>query len=153
MADSAAALERKRARRRERYRSDPAYRAKINARRAAWSKKYPEKRREQDRRWRENRPQQCKAKRARHKHRRRGAVGSYTFDDVQRIFSAQKGRCAYYRSCRTKLGDDYHVDHIVPIAGGGTNSADNIQLTCPACNWSKNDRHPVDFAQSLGLLI
>jgi len=145
-----------------RYRTDSEYRQRMRDNAVArWRRLSPEARREQGRearrRWRERNPEKFqqyrKAKRARGKARRRGVTGSFTRDDVERIFKAQRGRCAYYRSCRTKLGDDYHADHIVPIAGGGTNSADNIQLTCPACNWSKNDRHPVDFAQSLGLLI
>jgi hypothetical protein len=33
------------------------------------------------------------------------------------------------------------------------NTRNNIQLCCPACNWSKADRDPVEFAQSLGMLV
>lgn len=143
-------------------RLDPAYRKK---QRLKWAAKYnrltPEQKRQRRRKalsiWRERDPagyqRYRKAKRARGRARRRGATGNHTLDDINLIFKSQKGRCAYFRTCKTRLGDDYHVDHIMPICQDGTNDRTNIQLTCPACNWSKNGQHPVDFAQSLGLLI
>jgi len=34
--------------------------------------------------------------------------------------------------------DDYHVDHIVPLAAGGDEwDLDNLELSCPTCNLSK----------------
>lgn len=85
--------------------------------------------------------------------RERGVPGRHTAADIKLIFKAQRGRCAYFRNCNNRLGDDYHVDHIYPIALGGTNDRSNIQLACPACNQLKSAQHPVDFAQSIGLLI
>jgi 5-methylcytosine-specific restriction endonuclease McrA len=53
-----------------------------------------------------------------------------------------------------RLGEDYHIDHIVPICSGGTNDPSNIQLACPACNRAKGGQDPVDFARGvLGLLL
>lgn len=85
--------------------------------------------------------------------RKRGVCGRHTAADIKSIFKAQRGRCAYFRNCGNRLGDDYHVDHIHPIALGGTNDRSNIQLACPTCNQLKSAQHPVDFAQSIGLLI
>ena len=63
--------------------------------------------------------------------------------------SAQKGRCAV---CRGTLAR-FHVDHVLPLALGGTNEKNNLQLLCAPCNQSKFDKHPVDFMQERGMLL
>lgn len=35
--------------------------------------------------------------------------------------------------------DEYHLDHIMPIAKGGTCNADNLGFACPEANRSKSD--------------
>ena len=37
-------------------------------------------------------------------------------------------------------GGTFHIDHIVPLADGGTDGADNLCLACPGCNLHKSDR-------------
>jgi 5-methylcytosine-specific restriction endonuclease McrA len=51
------------------------------------------------------------------------------------------------------LGDNYHIDHIMPLALGGSNTDDNIQLLRQRCNNQKCAKHPVDFMQSRGFLL
>lgn len=83
-------------------------------------------------------------------HRRRGAKGTHSQEDIARIFKMQGGRCCY---CRARLGA-YEVDHIVPISRGGTNYPNNLQLTCVgACNQEKGARDPLEYARSLGRLL
>lgn len=83
--------------------------------------------------------------------RRRNAPGRFTKYDLAEILQMQKGRCAY---CRRKiLGQQFHVDHIVPLAGGGTNHRTNIQATCPDCNLKKRALDPIVFAQQKGMLL
>lgn len=84
------------------------------------------------------------------KHRRRAVEGSYTPDDIKRIFDAQKGRCAY---CPKSIKASYHIDHIRPVSKGGTSWPSNLQLTCRDCNLSKKDKLPEDFARRRGLLL
>lgn len=82
---------------------------------------------------------------------RRGAAGAFYKEDLDRIFSDQKGRCAY---CRRHLTDKTRsIDHISPIALNGTNHPANIQFTCMPCNRSKSARAPEEFARSMGLLL
>jgi 5-methylcytosine-specific restriction endonuclease McrA len=78
--------------------------------------------------------------------RRRGAAGSIKTGDIRFLFAAQKGRCFY---CTKKL-KDYHVDHFVPLARGGTNYRANLRLACPDCNLAKSDKLPEQF---LGVMI
>jgi 5-methylcytosine-specific restriction endonuclease McrA len=131
--------------------------------------KNPERAREIDRIWAANNPDKLLAKERKRRlnhpdktklrgiqasairrSRKRMATGSFTVKDINEILKAQKGRCAY---CRKKLSRSYHVDHIVPLARGGTNERRNIQVTCKKCNLAKNSKDPMRFAQELGRLL
>lgn len=81
---------------------------------------------------------------------KRAAEGHHTKEDIQTIHTAQGGKCA---CCKTKVGKRYHVDHIQPLARGGSNWPSNLQILCPTCNISKGARDPVDFMQSRGMLL
>lgn len=78
------------------------------------------------------------------------ASGSYTEADVASLFEKQKGKCAI---CFKRLPRRFHIDHIQPLARGGSNDVANIQLTHPRCNFRKRDKDPVAFAHELGRLL
>lgn len=42
-----------------------------------------------------------------------------------------------------------HVDHIDPVANGGSNDQDNLVTSCESCNQGKSDRLLSDIPQSL----
>lgn len=69
---------------------------------------------------------------------------------ANRLLRLQRGKCA---CCGKELGSDYHMDHIIPLARGGANTDDNIQLLRAACNLQKNAKHPIDFMQERGYLL
>lgn len=69
---------------------------------------------------------------------------------AKRLFEMQKGKCP---CCKQPLGKSYHLDHKMPLALGGTNTDDNMQLLRATCNLNKAAKHPVDFMQSRGYLI
>lgn len=73
----------------------------------------------------------------------RGAVGSHTPTDVAAQRTRQKGKCFW---CSCAVGPHYHVDHVTPLAKGGSNGPENIVVSCPSCNLAKKDKHPMDFA-------
>ncbi len=79
-----------------------------------------------------------------------GAGGKLPKDLAKRLFELQKGKCP---CCKLPLGDNFHLDHIMPIALGGTNTANNIQLLRAVCNNQKHAKHPVNFMQSRGFLL
>src|SRR5574340_787097 len=83
--------------------------------------------------------------------RRRLAGGMKLSSDISsKLFKLQKGKCA---CCGKRLGDDYHLDHIMPLALGGTNTDDNIQLLRAECNLQKHAKHPVEFMRQRGFLL
>lgn len=83
---------------------------------------------------------------------RKGAEGIHTAQDVRTILTRQKYKCAECsQSVRKK--SNRHVDHIMPIALGGTNWPSNLQVLCAPCNLSKNAKHPLDWARMKGRLL
>jgi 5-methylcytosine-specific restriction endonuclease McrA len=103
---------------------------------AKWAKAHPEKKR---------------AVENRRRARQSAAGGSYTASDIDEIAKAQRGLCAYCPTILTRSAR--HIDHIQPIAKGGTNNRSNLQLLCQPCNSSKGARDPIVFAQSTGRLL
>src|SRR5689334_12816983 len=122
----------------------------IQARERAYNKRHTEARKASARAWGKANPDKKAAHRRNRKAAQKAAEGRHTAEDVQRILSAQKGKCA---CCRRTVGDDYHVDHIQPLSKGGSNWPSNLQILCPFCNISKKDRDPVEFMQSRGMLL
>ena len=76
-------------------------------------------------------------------------VGKLSSNVVTELLVAQEGKCVY---CGCDILDSRHIDHIVPLALGGSNTDDNIQLTCPKCNIDKGDTHPLLFKHNLKII-
>ena len=60
------------------------------------------------------------------------------------LWRSQRGLCVYCRA-RLGVGMPSHIDHVVPVAQGGFNQRDNLQLLCSACNLRKADRTDAEF--------
>lgn len=80
---------------------------------------------------------------------KRNAEGTHTAADVEQQYKAQRGKCYY---CGVKVGDTYHVDHVVPLSRGGSNGPENIVIACVTCNCSKRDKLPHEWKGSNRLL-
>jgi 5-methylcytosine-specific restriction endonuclease McrA len=119
------------------------------ARRARYAAN-PEQERLANLRWSAANPEAQRIFKHTRRARERNAGGVWTAEDIDRIGRAQKGKCA---SCGKRIKKHFHVDHIQPLAKGGTNWPNNLQLLCPPCNLSKNARDPIEYAQSNGLLL
>lgn len=131
---------------------DRAYREvnkeKINERIAKWHAKNPHKAKEYRIRLTPNRDAR-RAIKYRYLARKRNAQGSHSTADIKRQYEAQKGRCYY---CQAKVGDNYHVDHVIPLSRGGSNGPENIVVACVSCNTSKRDKLPHEWVQGGRLL-
>lgn len=134
--------------------SAAAYRSakpeKVKATKAAWAKSNPEKNRASCAKWRAANKLSRRILDNNRNASKRSAGGTLSKGLADKLFALQRGKCA---CCGLALGDNYHLDHIVPLALGGTNTDDNIQLLRAQCNLSKGAKHPVDFMQSRGLLL
>ena len=120
------------------------------ARAIEWRKKNPEKSRLSSARWQRNKPNVVVIIKANRRARKCAVDGNLSSDLKSKLFTLQRGKCA---CCGLPLGSNYHMDHIMPLALGGSNTDDNIQLLRQRCNNQKYSKHPIDFMQSRGFLL
>lgn len=83
-----------------------------------------------------------KAAKVRRKTRERKADGCHSTQDILRQYEEQDGKCYWGGG---DLISDYHVDHYIPLIRGGSNDPENIVLSCPYHNLSKNNKLPSEF--------
>ena len=124
-------------------------RAKVAERKREWHLANTEIQREKLKAWRSENADAARSQVRNRRARKASAEGFHTSGDIAAIRAAQHDRCAI---CREPLKLKGHVDHIEPIARGGSNWPRNLQLLCRACNSSKSARDPVEFMQLIGRL-
>lgn len=138
-------------------------RVRINELRNLRHLENPEKRKMQNNAWYENNKELCKKKNAEwtknnpekikiknQKRRTAKSTGSLTATHIKAMYISQKEKCPV---CKKSIKDKYHIDHVTPLAKGGSNDIENIQLLCPFCNLSKGAKDPIEFMQSRGFLL
>jgi 5-methylcytosine-specific restriction endonuclease McrA len=101
-------------------------------------------------RWRKANPEAYRAQVQTRHARVANAEGRHTADELKALFQRQRGRCAY---CSKSIRNGYHVDHIIPLARGGSNWISNIALACAKCNLTKSATDPIEFARRNGKLL
>ncbi|TDE86011.1 HNH endonuclease [Deinococcus sp. S9] len=77
--------------------------------------------------------------------RKMAAPGRHTAEDVKRQLASQNGLCYW---CQQPL-ETYQVDHLIPLARGGSNGPENIVCACQSCNSRKHAKMPWEFAGRL----
>lgn len=117
-----------------------------------WQKENKSKLRQYGSAWTKRNPDKVKIKQHARRARMKSSGGTYTEEDVRKLLALQKFRCANPR-CRKLIKKCYEIDHVQPIAKGGTNWPDNLQLLCRHCNQKKQARDPYDWAQDNGRLF
>lgn len=90
---------------------------------------------------------EAKAKRkeyqvAKESRRRAKMNGRHTVAQIRQMFKDQDYRC---KSCGDCIKEYYERDHIMPIALGGSDNIENIQLLCRSCNNRKGAMHPDEW--------
>ncbi|HXI43857.1 MAG TPA: HNH endonuclease [Bryobacteraceae bacterium] len=82
---------------------------------------------------------------------KKGSGGTHTAADLAAILKRQNYKCAECGADLRKVGR--HLDHIVPLALGGSNDKGNLQYLCPPHNLSKGAKHPLVYAREQGRLL
>ncbi len=115
-----------------------------------YRKKYPEKAAASCASWQARNPDAIKIIASNRRSRILDSGGVLSKGLVEKLMVLQKGKCP---CCREPLGEDRHLDHIQPLARGGSNTDDNMQLLHQRCNNQKWAKHPIDFMQERGFLL
>jgi 5-methylcytosine-specific restriction endonuclease McrA len=122
------------------------------ARLAKWTAENPDRERARHIRWKGENIDIVRVHTRNRRARKKSAPGTHTAEDVEWLMTKQRGKCAH-SWCRKSLKNGHHVDHVLPLALGGSNDRSNLQLLCESCNCSKGAKHPIQFAQQHGLLL
>lgn len=123
---------------------------KVKATSAAFRAANPEKVKAYNAAWQAANPDACRINHQNRRAREKEAGGKLSRGLATKLFKLQKGKCP---CCALPLGDDFHLDHKMPLALGGANEDGNMQLLRSTCNQQKHARHPVEFMQSRGFLL
>ena len=57
----------------------------------------------------------------------------------RKIASQARNRCGYCLVSQQIIGPLLEIDHLMPVALGGTSEEANLWLACPLCNGAKSD--------------
>jgi 5-methylcytosine-specific restriction endonuclease McrA len=77
-------------------------------------------------------------------------AGSIKASDIKLLKERAKNKCYW---CNCDISKGFHIDHYNPIYLGGKSNIDNLVLSCPKCNISKNKKNPYEFAITKGKLL
>jgi len=84
--------------------------------------------------WAKKNPIKARLREYRHRARLLNAQGSFTPSEWNLLCDWFGGMCL---ACGSS---SLTIDHVVPLAQGGSNGIENLQPLCGSCNASKNDR-------------
>lgn len=113
---------------------------------AQWRQNNPDKQRAAVIKWRLANPDADIRHRNLRRARKRGSGGALSKNIVSALLDRQDGKCIY---CAIDLKLGKHLDHKTPLSRGGSNTDDNVQLTCPLCNMRKHAKTHEEYLQCL----
>jgi 5-methylcytosine-specific restriction endonuclease McrA len=121
---------------------------KAKAQSAAWYKANPEKIKARCAAWRKANPERVGVNNARRRAIKRGAtIVPFTAEQLTQHLNNLGNVCVY---CGASWR---HADHFIPLNKGGKHSLDNLVPACVACNTSKSDNDPFEWAKANGKRI
>lgn len=108
----------------------------------AWEEANPERAQESRRKWQKANPDKRRINASVRRARLIGTGGECDAATVWQMAEDQNWLCAY---CESPLFGDFEIDHIVPVAKGGTGDWSNLAITCGPCNRSKGAKTLEEF--------
>lgn len=72
---------------------------------------------------------------------------TFNYETRIEIYNKGKGRCGICG--RFTPYNSFTIDHIIPLAKGGTNDTSNLQCACKVCNTMKQDILPEDLMEHI----
>lgn len=118
------------------------HREKRQAKQREYRANNPEKVRESNVKYRLTNYEAVRARENAKNARRYAAEGTHTAADILEKLINQQRLC-YWR--KEALSEKYHVDHVIPLARGGSNWPDNIVISCAPCNQRKGCKMPDEW--------
>ncbi|MCA9367132.1 HNH endonuclease [Candidatus Kaiserbacteria bacterium] len=101
---------------------------------------------EYKRQWERDNPEKVRSYSQNRRARKFNAEGTHTAQEIRDLYAGQDGKCWY---CGVDVGDDYEVDHFIPLADGGSNDVGNLRISCMPCNRSKGSKDPHEWSGRL----
>lgn len=108
-----------------------------------WRQKHREKVGAQTREWHAAHPERIRELRRKSENKRRARKLKLPYEDVDPafVFERDSGICGI---CHLPVeANDWHLDHIIPLAAGGSHIYENVQVSHPRCNLRKGARPAV----------
>jgi 5-methylcytosine-specific restriction endonuclease McrA len=121
---------------------------KVNEYQRRYYAENAEKECEYQRRYRADNPLAVRASEQRRRSRIISADGTHTADDIRLQLKSQtdkRGNLRCWWCGKPIKANGYHVDHRVPLARGGSNTPENLCISCPTCNKSKGAKLPQEW--------
>jgi 5-methylcytosine-specific restriction endonuclease McrA len=118
--------------------------------RKAYSRRRYQERRDEilarNKAWRLANPDKVRARAARNGHIRRARLQGVPYELIDRVqvFESSGGVC--YLCGEVLTFEAFHIDHVIPIARGGSHTFDNLKAAHPSCNVRKGARLPTDLS-------
>lgn len=92
--------------------------------------------------WYRRNPEKSKEYEKRRRATKYGLNEHHNEEDIQSLYEEQLEKCYY---CGEDLLTKYHVEHKTPLSREGTDTKENIYLSCPTCNWRKGSKTEEEF--------
>ena len=83
-------------------------------------------------------------------HKRRSQVYGNFYQDSKEAIKMLRQSATHCFYCKCEL-EQMHIDHFIPLARGGSHSANNLVASCPTCNLKKKDKDPYLFMEEMGV--
>lgn len=113
-----------------------------------YKQQHAERIKENRRRYERENPEKVKANKHTRRTRILGLDSKIDSEYVKFLKIVQGMKCNYCEQTMTK----YEIDHIVPIARGGDNSNENLQLLCAPCNRQKGAKTDSEYREYLNAI-